>query len=493
MARITIGGMGTASIEHMTLKTHTLLLETEKIFLRTEIHKSAAEIRKIRPDSISFDAFYEKYACFEEVYDKISDEIIACAEKHAIMYLVPGSAVFAEKSVELLVQKAQQKNISVEILPSVSFVDAVFATMQKDAAHNSKLLDALTFDVNDLDSKSTLLISQVYDSFIASDVKLKLLDYYGAEKKVCVIKEGGEAQAQVLWTTVGEMDRSIAYDHMSSVYLLPDEEVNLRDYRSLAQVMKKLRGKNGCNWDKAQDHESLKKYLIEECYEVIDAIDQKDFKALCEELGDVLLQIYFHANIADEEGFFDIRDVYEGINKKMITRHPHIFESRKDLEAEEVKDAWEEIKRKEKGQQNVSESLKAIPKALPALVYANRLQDKAGRAGFDFDSMDQIYDKIREETEEFIACMKANNEKTGQKEEIGDWLFSIVNLARFLKIDSEDALKSTSQKFLNRFSVVEELALSDGYEIKALDMEKADLYWEKAKKILKEKIKDEKK
>ena len=164
----------------------------------------------------------------------------------------------------------------------------------------------------------------------------------------------------------------------------------------------------------------------------------------------------------------------------MITRHPHIFESRKDLEAEEVKDAWEEIKRKEKGQQSVSESLKAIPKALPALVYANRLQDKAGRAGFDFDSMDQIYDKIREETEEFIACMKANNEKTRQKEEIGDWLFSIVN-SKVFKIDSEDALKSTSQKFLNRFSVVEELALSIWIRNKSIGW-KSGFMWEKAKK-----------
>ncbi len=493
MKNIIIGGMGTASIDHMTLKTYKALLAAEKVFLRTEIHKSATEIRKLRPDLVSFDAFYQEYAYFEDVYEKISDEIIACAEKHAIMYLVSGSAVFAEKSVELIVQKARQKNISVEILPSVSFVDAIFATMQKNAEENVKLLDALTFETDDLDAKSTLLISQVYDRFIASEVKLKLLEYYTAKQPVCIIKEGGEAQAQVVWTNVQEMDRIFEYDHMTSLFILPTEDINLRDCRSLAHIMKALRGEGGCNWDRAQDHQSLKKYLIEECYEVIDAIDAQDFEALCEELGDVLLQIYFHANIAREEEFFDIRDVHEGINKKMMTRHPHIFGDKRDLEAEEVKDAWEEIKRKEKGQQNVSQSLEAIPKALPALLYANRLQDKAGRAGFDFDCVEQIYAKLREETEEFISSVQQQEEKARRTEEIGDLLFSIVNIARFLKIDSEDALKRTSQKFLNRFSVVEQLALSDGYDLKALNMEKADLYWEKAKKILKEKTKDEKK
>lgn len=493
MGKITVGGMGTASIEHMTLKTYSMLLEAEKVFLRTKVHKSAAQIRQIRPDSISFDEFYEKCAHFEEVYDKISDEIIACAKKHAIMYLVPGSAVFAEKSVELVVQKARQKNISLEILPSVSFMDAVFATMQTNAADNVKLLDALAFDTDDLDAKATLLISQVYDQFIASEVKLKLMQYYGAEKEVCILQNAGEEDAQMKWVPLEELDRAAKFDHMSSIYLLPDKKANLRDYRSLAHIMKMLRSEEGCNWDKAQDHKSLKKYLIEECYEVIDAIDQKDFDALCEELGDVLLQIYFHANIADEEDYFDIRDVHEAINKKMITRHPHVFDDKKELQPDEVKDAWEEIKRREKGQHQAIQSLRSIPTALPALLYANRLQEKAGKAGFDFENLNQIYDKLREEIEEFIAAVQTNKNRENMAEEVGDLLFSVVNAARFLKIDSEDALKQASNKFLNRFSVVEQLALSDGYEMKALDMEKAELYWEKSKKILKERIQNEKK
>jgi tetrapyrrole methylase family protein/MazG family protein len=158
--------------------------------------------------------------------------------------------------------------------------------------------------------------------------------------------------------------------------------------------MDKLRGEGGCNWDRQQTHESLKRYMIEECYEVIEAIEKNDGQMLCEELGDVLLQVYFHASIAREEELFDIRDVYEAICKKMINRHPHVFKAKNDFSPDKVEKEWEAIKLKEKGYAKTSESLKQMPKQLPALMYAARVQDKVKKAGFDFENIEQIYYKL---------------------------------------------------------------------------------------------------
>ncbi len=492
MKKILIGGMGTASIEHMTLKTHQAILDAQKVFMRTAVHKSAKEILKMRPDAINFDEIYNKSNNFEQVYEKISNEVIAASYENDIMYLVPGSPVSAENTVSLIVQKAKQNDIQVEILPAVSFVDAIFSSMKKDAAHSVKLLDALQLKTDDFDKNCDILICQIYDNFIASEVKLKMMEYYDKNKTVYIIQNGGEADARIKETVLYELDRNFEFDHMSSLLLFKDETLILRDYRTLEEIMGMLRGPNGCNWDKQQTHSSLKRYLIEECYEVLDAIEKNDCGMLEEELGDVLLQVYFHATIAKEDQEFDLRDIFEAINKKMINRHPHVFQTNRDFSPEKVENEWEAIKLKEKGYSKSSESLQSMPKQLPALMYAARVQDKAKKAGFDFENIDQVYDKLREEVKEFIEA--ASTMQIQQlKEELGDLLFSIVNVSRFLKLDCEDTLRQATIKFIDRFSIVEEMVLSDGLNLKEINLKKADEYWNLSKIILKEKYKNEKK
>lgn len=492
MKKIVIAGMGTSSIEHITLKTYNAILNAEKIFIRTKMHESAEDILTLRPDAQCFDDIYDSYDNFEDVYEKITDILIKQAYVNNILYLVPGSPVFAEKTVELIIKKADLKNIEVQIFPSVSFVDAIFSSMKTDAAHNIKILNALELKINQFDKNCVILICQVYDNFIASEVKIKLMEYYNENKTVYIIQNGGEENANIIKTELHELDRQMKFDHMTSVYVPCDEEINLRDMNSLEEIMDKLRGKNGCNWDKQQTHQSLKRYMIEECYEVLDAIEKNDGEMLCEELGDVLLQVYFHASIAKDEELFNIRDVYEAICNKMINRHPHVFKNKSDFTPDKVEKEWEAIKLKEKGYLNTSESLKQMPKQLPALMYASRVQDKVKKAGFDFENIEQIYDKLNEELCEFIEALK-KKQIYDIKDELGDLLFSIVNISRFLKIDSEEVLKNATQKFIDRFAIVEELALSHGSDIKNTDYKKADEYWNLSKIILKEKYKNEKK
>lgn len=248
-------------------------------------------------------------------------------------------------------------------------------------------------------------------------------------------------------------------------------------FKKLVDIMKKLRSNNGCPWDKEQTHKSLKPYLIEESYEVIEAIDNKDTESLKEELGDLLLQPIFHAQIAEENGDFTISDVIESINKKLIRRHPHVFDDATINTSEEQKIHWEKLKKNE-GKKSV---LDGVPKTMPALVRAHRFQQKAATVGFDWDKSTQVWEKIQEELKELKAEIDTNNKKN-IFEEYGDLLFALVNLSRFLKVDPEDALRQATNKFSRRFKKVEKALSSSGKDINKTSLKEMDEVWNKIKK-----------
>ena len=254
-------------------------------------------------------------------------------------------------------------------------------------------------------------------------------------------------------------------------------------FDELVGIMKLLRSENGCPWDKEQTHESLKKYLIEETYEVLETIDLNDKKHLSEELGDLLLQIIFHSRIAEEEGTFDIQDVITGISKKMISRHTHIFGSDKADTAEEVLVNWEAIKKKEKGQENQTTVLKSVPANLPALMRSFKVQQKAAQVGFDWDDIEEVFKKVDEEINELKEVYKSEDMKK-ITDELGDVLFSIVNLSRFLRIQPELALTGTINKFINRFEYVEKESIKAGKQLENMSLEELDELWNKAKRHL---------
>ena len=252
-------------------------------------------------------------------------------------------------------------------------------------------------------------------------------------------------------------------------------------FHDLVQIMRVLRGPGGCPWDAQQTHASIRKNFIEETYEAIEAIDAADPVLLQEELGDVLLQAIYHAAMEEEQGSFSIDDVCDGVCKKLVTRHPHIFGDIKADTAEEVLSNWEEIKQREKGQKTATETLESVPKVFPALMRAEKIQKRASRAGMDYDSLNDAFRDLRSEVDELEDAVKSGTvqEKTL---ELGDLLFSAVNISRFIGVDAEEALGLSCEKFVRRFAKVEELARQRGIDMKTAGIQKLDELWREIKK-----------
>jgi len=248
------------------------------------------------------------------------------------------------------------------------------------------------------------------------------------------------------------------------------------EFERLVTLMAQLRGENGCPWDREQTHQSLRQYLLEETYEVLEALDENDYEELKCELGDLLLQIVFHARIAEERGDFDIWDVARCINEKLIRRHPHVFGDLALNSSEEVVVNWEKIKMKE-GKTSV---IDGVPKALSSLLRAFRIQKKAAQVGFDWTEVAEVWQKIREEEKELTEAIQENNPLKIQ-EEFGDLLFSLVNLARFIKVNPEDALRNTINKFIYRFQLIEKKLSEQGKSMEACTLQEMDQIWDSIK------------
>jgi len=257
------------------------------------------------------------------------------------------------------------------------------------------------------------------------------------------------------------------------------------EFDRLVDIMARLRAPGGCPWDRAQSREDLKTYLVEETYEVLDAIDRKDDAHLCEELGDLLLQVVFHAEIAREAGAFDIEAVCRGINEKLVRRHPHVFGEVQADTPDQVLQNWEAIKKQEKAEKSGSGEepsvLQGVPKVLPALLKAYRLQQKAARVGFDWEERRQVEEKVKEEWGELNEAV-ASGDQAHVREELGDFLFALVNLSRFLKLDPEDALQEANAKFMRRFVSLEEMARSQGRDLHGMSLAEMDALWDQVKR-----------
>jgi len=252
----------------------------------------------------------------------------------------------------------------------------------------------------------------------------------------------------------------------------------------LLQIMRILRGEDGCPWDREQDHDTIRKNMIEETYEVVEAIDRKDSAMLCEELGDVLLQVVFHAQMEKELGVFDFDDVCDGICQKLILRHPHIFGDVVAKTSEQVLNNWDEIKKKEKGQNTASDTLRSVPAVLPALMRAEKVQHRAAKTGFDYPGADDAFADLQSEVAELQEAMQSQDADHKQ-EELGDVLFSVVNVARLLHIDPEEALTRSTEKFMDRFEKVERIATECGMNMSESSLDELNALWAQAKESTK--------
>ncbi len=269
--------------------------------------------------------------------------------------------------------------------------------------------------------------------------------------------------------------------------LFTHSETDLQAFARLQRVIEILRAPGGCPWDRAQTHESLTRGMVEEAYEVVQAIENRDRDNLIEELGDVLLQVVMHAQIAAEEGNFSMREICDAECDKMIRRHPHVFGPKAEksndsaaLSVDNVLDLWENIKEVEKTDTSTTASMQKIPRHLPALLRSEKVQKKAARVGFDWDDVSGAFSKLDEETAELKSAYE-QGDPAHIREELGDLLFAITNISRFLDVDPEDALNATSQKFIKRFSYVEESAKAQGRRLEDMTLAEMDLLWEEAK------------
>jgi len=250
--------------------------------------------------------------------------------------------------------------------------------------------------------------------------------------------------------------------------------------KRLADIIALLRSEEGCPWDREQNHKSIRSCMVEEAYEAADAIDCGDYDQLEDELGDVLLQVVFHANLGSEAGRFDLCSIANRECEKMIRRHPHVFLNKNSESIDKVLEKWENVKRKERGTSTHTDSLMNVPNALPALIRSYKIQKKAAEVGFDWDDVSEAFSKVKEETYELLEIYQGNDE-TSIMEEVGDLLFAVVNVARFLGVNPEEALNFTSSKFIDRFGFIEKTAKLQGKRLEEMSLEEMDKLWEQAK------------
>lgn len=485
MGKLIIVGLGPGSYDQITLGTLEKIKNADKLFLRTAKHPAAEYLRKLGLQYTTFDKIYEESSTFEEVYDTIAREIIDIAEKYNnIVYAVPGNPLVAEKSVECILKFSRENvDINLEIIPAMSFIDVVINELKIDPVYGLKIIDALSIDSIKPDKKCNNLITQVYSRMVASNIKLKLMEIYGDVFEVTVIKRAGlKDEQRIEAMPLYMIDRIDWIDYLTSIYIPPVKNIvqERYDINDLIEIMAILRSENGCPWDKEQDHDKLKRYLIEECYEVIDAINKKSDENLLEELGDVLLQVVFHSQIASERGAFDFHDVCDGECKKMVFRHPHIFGEEEIKTSDAVLKRWDEIKKGEKGLKSHTDELKDVPRSMPALIRGYKVQEKAAKVGFDWNHVDDAILKVYEELNEFKEVYKGKD-KDRKIEELGDLIFAVVNVARFLSIDPELAVHKTVDKFIKRFKYIEDSANTMGQRMENMTLSEMDLLWNEAK------------
>ncbi|WP_374719642.1 nucleoside triphosphate pyrophosphohydrolase [Parageobacillus toebii] len=481
MNTIYIFGLGAGDIEQLPLGVYRKLKTASPLFLRTKEHPVVAALEEEGVSFTSFDSIYEKHEQFEDVYEEITTILLEQVKKRDIFYAVPGHPLVAEKTVQLLLEAERRKECRVVIEGGQSFLDALFTTLKIDPIEGFQLIDATSFQGEQLNKHT--IFCQVYDSFIASEVKLTLMEQLPDDYPVYIVTAAGSKEEKVTKIPLYELDRSTTLNNLTSVYVPPVREEKLLYHRfeTLRRVIATLRGPNGCPWDRKQTHESLKRYLLEETYELFEAIDENDDEHMIEELGDVLLQVMLHAQIGEDEGMFSIDDVIRGITEKMIRRHPHVFGDIIVENAEQVVENWQRIKEKEKKDRSNS-LLDDVPKSLPNILKAYEFQKKAAKVGFDWDDVKPMWEKVEEEIAEFKReTLAEQNTRSRLISEFGDILFALINIARYYDINPEEALHSTNKKFYQRFSYIEEQAQKRGVALTSLSLAELDRFWEEAK------------
>lgn len=472
--KIEVIGLGAGDLDQLPLGIYKkLTTKTSPIWVRTKDHPVVTQLTEEGVHFESFDAYYEQEDTFESVYEQIARKLITHSKEQSIIYAVPGHPMLAEQTVQLLLK---QSEVSVDVAGGQSYLDDLFTSLKIDPIDGFQFVDGTAFERSQLNYEQHIVFCQVYDRYVASEVKLELLEDLPADYLITIVEAAGSTDEVLTTIPLEELDHTLEVSNLTSVYVPPvPKELLNHTFSRLREVITTLRGPHGCEWDKKQTHETLREYLIEEVYEVIDAIDAADDEAIIEELGDVLLQVMLHSQIGEDDGYFTINDVIQGITNKMIYRHPHVFKH----SSGDPSKTWDELKSAAQGTRDIS-LLNNMTKSLPSLSKAYKLQKKVAKIGFDWDDIEDVWLKLDEELEE---VKEAIQEQSAEKieEELGDVLFVIANLARRYQVHPEVALNRTNKKFMTRFAYIEQRFAENGQDIQKSSLEEMDIYWDEAK------------
>ncbi len=432
----------------------TALTDTYKFFVEENISHE------------TLDSFYEDSQDVDDLDNKIAEYLFALKDKN-VVYCVNGNGSDDRSVIRL------KELCDIQIIAGVSRELAVLEKHPHTSVVKVSAYDIAGDKAFSYDKTLPLVVCDIDNSYIASEIKEILARVVGEECEITFFNGDSE---NVIFAY--ELDRQEEFNYECGVYVSPFEITDKQEYNfsDLLRIMYRLRGKNGCEWDKAQTHESIRKNLIEEAYELVEAIDNEDIDNIIEEAGDVILQGVFHTVIGEDEGEFSANEVLTHLCEKLVTRHTHIFGDVVANNVEEALKAWEAAKSKEKNQSNISSKLSGVAKALPSLQKAKKYQKYLAKIGMDFKNIDQIKTKILEELEEVLTANSENLEM-----ECGDLLFAVANLLRFVGVDGEVALNSACAKFEKRVNFMEEKCNSQGLSLSDLTAEKQEELWQEAK------------
>ncbi|MDX1600251.1 MAG: nucleoside triphosphate pyrophosphohydrolase [Anaerolineales bacterium] len=478
-ATITVVGLGPGDPDLLTRKAWQTLTEAGEVFLRTRRHPGLDAIAE-RVQLRDFDHLYEQEREFEAVYQRIVDELLKeTARTDHVVYAVPGDPLVGEATVSELRERGPAAGVEVEIVHGVSFLEPTLALLGIDGLENVFVGDSHELAARyhpSFPPHAHVILGQIHSRLVAADVKLSLMNQYPPDHPVTLVSWAGTNVPEMHTTNLHELDHYEEFGVAAALYVPPLPQP--AGFEEFQETVAHLRSPQGCPWDREQTHRSLRQHLLEESYEALEAIDSQDMGALQEELGDLLLQLVLQAQIATEGDDFRMADVIAGINEKLIRRHPHVFGDVEVEDVDQVLTNWEHLKEAERAEEGDTKgALDGVPAALPALAQAAEYQSRAGRLGFDWDDIEGVWDKVHEEMEE-VSSAQSDAERGG---EIGDLLFAVVNLARWMEIDPEVALREANQRFARRFGQVENQAREQGRSLAEMELEELDSLWEAAK------------
>lgn len=483
---ISVVGLGPGPLDQLSLGAVRAIRQAGTVYLRTIRHPTVALLQSADGVALvgdvhweSCDDLYDSSPTFADVYEGIVSRLLTAAmQAGALVYAAPGHPLVAERAVQLLREKAGAHGIAVKIIGSQSCVEAALEAVGADIAEGLQVADALSLN-DDLSQpafpspKAPLLVLQVYSRRVASDVKLALLrDYPPDHPAQLVLHAGLAGEERVIACPLSAIDRLDVPDHLCSLWLPPVSELHPRSsLQTLEAIIARLRAPDGCPWDREQTHHTIKRNLLEETYELLEALDADDAAAQTEELGDLLMQVFLHAQMGKDAGEYDLGDVTSAITDKLVRRHPHVFGDAAVADAEEVLRNWDAIKKAEgKGKQSV---LEGLPASLSALTMALALTRRAATSGFTWPDAEGAWAKVAEE----LAELHAAGTDAERQYELGDVLFTLVNIGRLLGFDPEECLRAANRRFRDRFMTMERLAAARGLNLRQQPLDALLALW----------------